>query len=240
MATYYRQISPNVNLVAISHAQQRQAPDVSWAGTIHNAVPVTAFPFARTKGAYALFLGRLAPEKGLSLAIDAARAAGVPLVIAAKHSEPEERAYFDAEVAPRLGPDVTWVGEVGGDRKLALLAGARCLLFPVRWEEPFGMVLIEALACGTPVVALRRGAVPEIITDGLTGLICDDPAQLPAALHRVRSIKPVDCRREVERRFDSATMAASYLLTYRRAIERAANGATARQSATAPVPARTG
>jgi glycosyltransferase involved in cell wall biosynthesis len=189
-----------------------------WAGVVHNAVRVLDFPLVVHKEDYALFLGRVCPEKGLPGAITAARAAGVHLLIAAKCVEPAERAYFDRAVRPLLGEGVTWLGEVGGERKLRLLGRARCLLFPIEWEEPFGMVLIEALACGTPVVALRRGAVPEVVTHGRTGLLADVAQELPRLVHEVTRIDPRVCRAEAELRFDVTRMAREYEAVYERIL----------------------
>jgi hypothetical protein len=157
---YYRNISRWVHLVAISDAQRTCAPGIPWRATVHNALDPAAYAMSTHKEEYALFLGRMCPEKGIPTAIRAARAAGVPLVIAAKCREAAERRYFDEVVAPLLGEDTRWVGEVGGAAKVDLLGRARCLLFPIDWEEPFGMVMIEAMACGTPVVATARGSVP--------------------------------------------------------------------------------
>jgi glycosyltransferase involved in cell wall biosynthesis len=186
---------------------------------VHNAVRVRDFPFTAAKDGYALFLGRVCPEKGLPTAISAARAAGIPLLIAAKCTEPPEREYFERMVRPALGRGTTWLGEVGGEQKRRLLARARCLLFPIDWEEPFGMVLIEALACGTPVVAMRRGAVPEVVSHGLTGLLAERAEQLPDLLHEVGHIDPRACRAEAERRFDVARMAADYEAVYERVLD---------------------
>ena len=155
----------------------------------------------------------------MHLAIDAARAADRRIVLAAKCFEPLEKAYFEAEIAPRLGPDTDWLGEVTSAEKKDLLSRAGCLLFPIQWEEPFGMVMIEALACGTPVVALRRGSVPEIVIDGLTGIVCDDLDQLPAALHQIDAIDPELCRKDVIDRFRPEVMAEGYEKAYRATIK---------------------
>jgi glycosyltransferase involved in cell wall biosynthesis len=216
LGRYYRMLSRNVHLVAISNAQRAAAPDIDWAATVHNAVPVADFPFQEDKEDYALFLGRICPDKGLCQAIDAARDADVRLVIAGKWSEPAEREYFRREVEPRLGEGVEWFGEASWRQKTELLCGARCLLFPIQWDEPFGMVMVEAMACGTPVVALRRGSVPEIVTDGVTGFVCDDVAQLPAALDKAAALEPRRCRLEAYRRFDVTLMAARYEDVYSR------------------------
>lgn len=220
MTRYYSQIGDVTGLVAISDAQRRAAPRIPWVGMVHNAVTVSKFPFRADKEEFALFLGRLSPDKGLPYAIDAAVAAGMPLRIAAKCNEPEEIEYFRAEVEPRLTDGVEWLGEVGGEDKLNLLAAARCLLFPICWEEPFGLVMIEAMACGTPVVALRRGSVPEVVVDGVSGYICDSPDELGAALQDVARLDPARCREVVSTRFDTATMVAGYSAIYRRLAER--------------------
>lgn len=238
LADYYREIGDSAGLVAISDRQRDLAPDLNWVGRVHNALHPGDWPFSATKGDYALFLGRFSPDKGPDLALHAAHEAGVPLVLAAKCSEPGERRYFEETIRPLLGPGDTVVGEADTTRKRALLAGARCLLFPVRWEEPFGMVLIEALACGTPVVALRAGAVPEIVTHGVTGLIADDPAALPAALHRVTALDPYDCRRAAETRFGVDGLAAGYEAAYRTVLLRHRNGRPAVARRPAPVGGR--
>jgi dihydrofolate reductase len=155
-------------------------------------IDVDSYPFRTSKDDYLLWLGRFHPDKGAHVAIDAARAAGRSIFLPGKCNEPAERAYLLEEISPRLGPDVWLFAEADAKAKRKLLAGAgaSCLLFPVCWEEPFGLVMVEALACGTPVVALDRGAVPEILLDGRTGFICRDPAGLPAAIQRVSSLDP--------------------------------------------------
>jgi glycosyltransferase involved in cell wall biosynthesis len=218
LAHYYRRICDSVALVAISEAQRTAAPALRWSGMVHNAVQVAEFPFRADKDDYALFLGRLSPDKGLHLAIEAAAEAGLRLVVAAKCQEPAERDYFRRQIAPRLHDGVEMLGEVKRDRKLDLLASARCLLFPICWEEPFGIVMIEAMACGTPVVALRRGSVSEVLTHGETGFICNNPAQLAPALRMVERLSPDRCRAEVANRFGAAGMAAGYEQIYRSAI----------------------
>ncbi|GAB3003427.1 glycosyltransferase family 4 protein [Saccharothrix stipae] len=215
---YYRRLNGSVHLVAISDAQRRQAPDLDWAGTVHNAIAVDRVPFRRDKEDFALFLGRAAPCKGIPEAIAAAAGAGIPLRIAAKCRQPDEQEYFDREVKPLLGAGVEWLGEVDREEKLALLTAARCLLFPIRWDEPFGMVMVEAMACGTPVVATRRGSVPEVVAHGETGFVCDDHESLVAALRRVDELSPDRCRAEVVRRFDVDLMAARYEDVYCEAV----------------------
>lgn len=211
---YYRALGDTVRLVAISDAQRAAAPDLAWTATVHNGIDVATFPYEPDKERFALFLGRFHPQKAPHLAIDAARAAGLPIVLAGKCNEPVERAYFDEHVRPRLGPDTTLPGVADATAKRDLLARASCLLFPICWGEPFGLVMVEAMACGTPVVALRRGSVPEIVVDGVTGIVCDHPEELPDAITRAQRLHPADCRAHAERRFDVPTMATGYERVY--------------------------
>jgi glycosyltransferase involved in cell wall biosynthesis len=217
---YYDALQDTVQLVSISAAQRAAAPHLPWVATVHNAVRTETFPFRNDKDDVALFLGRFHPDKAPHLAIDAARAAGLPIVLAGKCSEPIEREYFEREVQPRLGPDTILRGVANARAKRELLSRAKCLLFPICWEEPFGLVMIEAMACGTPVVALRRGSVPEVVTDGLTGIIVDEPAQLPDAVLRASTIEPAECRRMAETRFSVAAMAAGYEAAYATTLSR--------------------
>ncbi|MCF6733674.1 glycosyltransferase family 4 protein [Blastococcus sp. KM273129] len=218
MHRYYRDLGADVGLIGISHRQRELAPDLNWLGVVHNALRPEDWPFRAEKGDYALFLGRFHPQKAPHLALDAAHAAGVPLVLAGKCSEPVEQEYFDREVRPRLRSSDRLMGVADAKTKRELLAHARCLLFPIQWEEPFGMVMIEAMVCGTPVVALRGGAVAEVVTDGVTGLVCDHPDQLPAALAAVTGLNPHDCRASVIERFSADRMAEGYVAAYRQAI----------------------
>jgi glycosyltransferase involved in cell wall biosynthesis len=207
---YLAALGTEVQLVAISEAQRRAAPRLNWVGRVHNAVDVGSFPVGSGGGGYLLFLGRFSPDKGAHLAIDAARAAGRPLVLAGKLNEPAERAFFDKMIRPRLGPDVTYVGQADAARKRELYRDASALLFPICWDEPFGLVMVEAMACGTPVIALRRGSVPEVIVDGTTGFVLDDPADLPAAVDAVDRLDRAACRLHVEQHFDVDTMVSGY------------------------------
>ena len=154
-------------------------------------------------GPYVLFLGRMADDKGCHRAIEVARRAGIRILMAAKMREPWEMQYFAEKVEPLLGPDAVYLGEVSHERKLELLAGASALLFPIRWNEPFGMVMIEAMACGTPVLAFPEGAAPEVVTDGTTGFLCDDEDAMVEALGRLDELKREDCRLAVEGYFST-------------------------------------
>ncbi|MFD1152216.1 glycosyltransferase family 4 protein [Saccharothrix hoggarensis] len=215
MRRYYRELGGDVGLVAISDRQRELAPELNWVGTVHNALRVEDWPFRERKEDYALFLGRFHPDKAPHLALEAAHAAGVPLVLAGKCAEPVEKEYFEREVRPRLTDRDHVFGVADATEKRKLLAAARCLLFPIRWEEPFGMVMIEAMACGTPVVALRAGAVPEVVVDGVTGLVRDDPDELVSALHEVRDLDPAACRAHVAGHFGVDGLGAGYEAAYR-------------------------
>jgi glycosyltransferase involved in cell wall biosynthesis len=214
----YRALGSDVGMVAISRRQQELAPDLNWIGLAYNALKIETWEMQPQKEDYALFLGRHHPENAPHLALDAAHAAGVPLVLAGKCNEPLEKRYFDAEVRPRLGVNDTLHGVAGQTEKRKLLGGARCLVFPIQWEEPFGMVMIEAMASGTPVVALRKGAVPEVVDDGVTGIICDDVAELPEAIRRASDLDPAACRRRVEEMFTVDRLIDSYEAVYRKSL----------------------
>jgi glycosyltransferase involved in cell wall biosynthesis len=216
LADLYRAVAGAVPVIAISHHHARTAGDIPVGAVIHHGVDVDGFPLGTGDGGYALFLGRMSPDKRAHVAARVARQAGMPLRIAAKMREPAEYAYFEEHVAPLLGQDVEFVGEIGGDEKLELLSGARCLLNPIGWPEPFGMVMVEALACGTPVIATPNGAAPEIVTDAVTGfLACDEPA-LAAALERAGELDRAGCRKDAADRFSTERMVADHLDLYMR------------------------
>jgi glycosyltransferase involved in cell wall biosynthesis len=207
---YLSQLGTTVPLVAVSDAQRRAAPGLNWARRVHNGIDASSYPFGEGRDGYLLFLGRFCADKGVHLAIDAARVVGMPLVLAGKLNEPDERAYFDDAVRPRLGKDVAYVGEAGAELKRELYGAATALLFPICWEEPFGLVMIEAMACGTPVIAFRRGSVPEVVDHGRTGFVVDEPSELPGAIRRIEEIDRAACRRHVEQRFDVPVMVDGY------------------------------
>ncbi|MFB6981477.1 glycosyltransferase family 4 protein [Streptomyces scopuliridis] len=217
---YFSLLGDSVRLVAISSSQRATAPEMNWCATVHNGINPDNFRFQTKKENWILFLGQCVPHKGMHIAIDAAREAGVGIRIAAKCSEPAEIEYFDSEIRPRLceGDDVEWLNEVGGEQKKSLLSAARCLIFPIAWDEPFGMVMIEAMASGTPVVALNRGSVSEIVDNGVTGIVCDSPADLSAAIRRSAHLDPENCRRAAVSGFSSDLMAERYESAYASAI----------------------
>lgn len=222
LAGYYRAVGARVALVAISAAQAAAAPSVPVAEVIHHGIDVEAVPVGPGDGGYAVFLGRMSPQKGVVVAIRAARRAGRRLVIAAKMWEPDEVRYFEREVSPLLGADVTYVGQVAGAAKYELLGRAEALLNPISWHEPFGLVMAEALACGTPVLAFPHGSAPEIVDDGRTGFVCADEDDLATRLAEVRSLDRAACRAAAEARFSRRRMVARHLDLYRRVLGDAA------------------
>jgi glycosyltransferase involved in cell wall biosynthesis len=216
---YFRRLA--LPLVAVSEFQRRAAPDLPWAATIPHGVDISEYPYRSEKDDFVLFLGRLSPEKGAHLALDAALKAGVKLIVAGKCSAPAERRYFEEYVAPRLGADAEFVGEIYGSQRVDLLARACGVLVPSPWNEPFGLASVEALACGTPVIGLRRGSLPEIVDHGLTGWICDDPAELAHAIRRLGDLNPQACRDVVVQRYQTAMMVGRYESVYRRLVTEA-------------------
>ncbi|MFB8274316.1 glycosyltransferase family 4 protein [Nocardia colli] len=236
---YYREMGDDISLVAISDRQQELAPDLNWAGRVHNALHPEEWPFRAEKDDYALFLGRFNECKAPHLALEAAHAAGMPLVLAGKCSEPPEIKYFEEQVRPLLTDQDHVFGLADATDKRKLLAGAKCLLFPIRWEEPFGMVMIESMVCGTPVVALRGGAVAEVIVDGVTGRVCDDPAELTAAIAEVQTMDPAACRAHVEANFGADTLGRGYEQVYRKLMRarRRTGGYRRYQDQAIPMPA---
>ncbi|HEY3500301.1 MAG TPA: glycosyltransferase family 4 protein [Polyangiaceae bacterium] len=209
-------------LVSISNAQRAPVPGADFRATVYHGMPRDLHRFEPVAGDYLAFLGRASPQKGLDRAIRIALRSGQKLKVAARIC-PEERAYHAEVIEPLLreaGPLVEWVGEVAGDDKDRFLRGARALLFPIDWEEPFGLVMIEALATGTPVLAWRRGSVPEVLEDGTTGFIVDSIDDAVAALPALGCIDRRRCRSSFERRFGVERMAAEYVNVYRALGER--------------------
>jgi glycosyltransferase involved in cell wall biosynthesis len=214
LAVAYRAF-PEFPLVSISDDQRRPCPSWYWLRTVHHGLPTNLHPFAPVaEGGYLAFLGRICPEKRPDHAIEIARRAGIPLKIAAKVDRVDQ-AYFDQVIRPLLrDPLVEFVGEIGEQGKAAFLGDARALLFPIDWPEPFGLVMIEAMACGTPVIGYRRGSVPEVIEDGWTGFLVEDVAGAVAAVEKLDRLDRGMIRARFEQRFTARRMAKDYLAAY--------------------------
>jgi glycosyltransferase involved in cell wall biosynthesis len=231
LAEYLRCVDPVVSLVAISHAQRRLGAGLPWTATIHHGLKSDRpFKSAPSDGPV-LWLARFTADKGPDLAIRACQEAGVPLILAGKCNEPGEQQFLEDVIKPMLYPGVELLVNPGADQYCQLLELARCMLLPVRWEEPFGLVMLEAMAAGTPVVALNRGAVPEVIRHGETGMVCDDPAELADAVLAASTMDPAACTRHVLTSFSTDLMARRYERVYRRWAATGPVGASVQRAA---------
>jgi len=213
------QTFPSMPVVSISDAQRIPLPGLQWQGTVYHGLPEDLYTFQDTPGSYLAFLGRISPEKGIEQAIAIARQAGMPLKIVAKIDQ-VDRAYFQSVVQPLLDdPLVEYLGEMGERDKNAFLGQAYALLFPIDWPEPFGLVMIEALACGTPVIAYGRGSVPEVLEDGVTGWIVAGRDDAIQAIAQVSTLSRRRCRQTFEERFSATQMTQDYLRIYQQLLE---------------------
>jgi glycosyltransferase involved in cell wall biosynthesis len=208
---------PEIPLVSISDHQRLPVPPVNWRGTVYHGMPEDLFQQGRGDGGYLAFLGRICADKGILPAIEIARRAGLPLKVAAK-VDLADRAYFDREVKPVLAasPHVEFIGEINDAQKQDFLGRAKALLFPISWPEPFGLVMIESMACGTPVIAFNSGSVPEVMEDGLTGFVVTDVAQAATAVGLLDSLYRPSIRSRFEERFSVRAMARDYLRIYQK------------------------
>jgi len=204
---------PNAPFVSVSDSQRAPQPDLNWLGTVHHGTPPDLLRPCFAPDTYLAFLGRITPDKGPETAIRWAQAAGRSLRVAAKVPRGEKH-YFEKHVAPLMGDDIDFMGEVDDLEKQSFLGKAAALLFPIDWPEPFGLVMIEAMACGTPVIATRRGAVSEIIADGVTGFLVDSEQEALAAISRVAALDRRRVRDEFERRFTARRMTNDYVAIY--------------------------
>jgi glycosyltransferase involved in cell wall biosynthesis len=215
----YREFA-EMPLVSISDAQREPMPWVNWVDTVYHGLPADLYQPQKQPGKYLAFLGRTSPEKRVDRAIEIARRAGMPIKIAAK-VDVADKQYFDTEIRKLLDdPLVEFIGEIGERDKSDFLGNAYALLLPVDWPEPFGLVMIEAMACGTPVIAYRMGSVPEIIDEGITGYIVENLDQAVNAVHRIGSLDRGVCRRAFEERFSASRMCSNYLAVYQRLCDR--------------------
>ena len=207
---YYSLLQDKIHLVAISEAQRGDFPDLQYAATVHNGIELDTYPFREDKDDYLVYVGRATPDKGPVQAIEVAREAGLPLKMLVKRNEPFELAYWDETVAPKLHDEVEVFERVSHAVKADLLARARAMVFPIQWPEPFGLVMIEAMACGTPVVACPRGAATEIVSEGETGFLRSSIEDLAAAVGRVGECSSAACRARVAERFSTHAMVTGY------------------------------
>jgi glycosyltransferase involved in cell wall biosynthesis len=221
MIRFYGMVGPRLRFVAISESQRAQMPELPYVATIPNGIELKEWEFQPDKEDYLAYLGRFAPDKGAHLAVEVAHALGLPLVLAGKAAEPHEREYLATRVLPALGPLDDYRGEVSDAQKRKIFSRARCMLVPIQWAEPFGLVMAEAMACGTPVVAWRNGAAPEVVDDGRTGYIVDDLDEMIDAVKRIDRIDPAACRRHVEEKFSATAMVDAYERVYERVLDEA-------------------
>ncbi|MGH2723637.1 MAG: glycosyltransferase family 4 protein [Actinomycetota bacterium] len=213
MRRVYEGVADRAWFVALSEAQRAVMPEMRYAGVVHNGIDTSLYTYREEKDDFVLFLGRTHPDKGPRRAADAATLAGIPLVMAVKMAEEVEAVHWEKEVVPELPEGTTILQEIPHQEKADLLARARAVLFPIDWEEPFGLVMTEAMASGTPVIATPRGAVPEVVVDGETGFIVpveDYPEAAAEALSRLGDIDPAACRRHVEANFSKEKMVDDY------------------------------
>jgi glycosyltransferase involved in cell wall biosynthesis len=220
---FLRAVARQVNLVAISHAQQATVAGVEWRGVVHNAVdPAEYRPITKAgdKDDYLVELARINPDKGQHIAIEVARRTNMRLALAGK-VDPEADDYFEERIKPSLNGNVEWRENVKGKEKAQLLAKARAMVFPIQWEEPFGLAMVEAMVSGTPVIAFRHGAAPELVEQGVTGFLADDVDEMVDAVERVKEIDLKKCAQVAAERFGPARMADGYLTVYERSIEQA-------------------
>jgi glycosyltransferase involved in cell wall biosynthesis len=205
---------PNVPLVSISNSQRNHIPELNWVGTVLHGMPPLLLTPLDVQPTYLAFLGRISPEKGINSAISIARETGMELKIAAKVDKADWE-YFDSVIKPKIdGSTVEYLGEIGDHQKSKFLSGAQALLFPIAWPEPFGLAMIEAMACGTPVIAFNRAAVPEIVDDGVTGFIVADEKGAAAAIRNLGQLDRSKVRAHFEQRFSASRMAEAYLRIY--------------------------
>jgi glycosyltransferase involved in cell wall biosynthesis len=208
-------------VVTISESQMYNLPDLNHMGTVHNGLPMEHYPFGEKMGDYLLYVGRIAQEKGVHTVIDVAQMMDLPLIIAAKVDK-YDLSYFREYIEPRLSDRIKWVGEVDETERNRLMSGALCFLHPVYWREPFGLVLIEAMACGCPVVAFNRGSIPEIIVTGETGYVVEDLETMIEAVNNIGAIDRAKCRTRALTHFSAKKMADGYEAVYKKILEAAA------------------
>ena len=220
MVDWYRSLGERVHLVSISDSQREPAPDLNYAGRVYNGVPVEHYPYVEDKEDFLLFVGRAGHAKGPHVAVEVAKRTGSKLVMAVAIKEKAEQQHWDEVVVPSLTGNETILTEITLEAKADLMGRARAVLFPIDWPEPFGLVMAEANACGTPVLAFPRGAAPEVIADGETGFMCRDVDDMCDAVGRAASISAAACRARVEKHFSAEVMCEGYERVFERVLGR--------------------
>lgn len=216
----FESLGNRVNFVSISKSQAASLPNLNYIGNVYNGLSMDNYPFSKTQEGYLLFVGRISREKGVHIAIEVAQALDLPLIIAAKLDDAflPDIQYFEEEIKPKLSDQIRWIGEVTEDERNKLMSKALCFLHPISWKEPFGLVLIEALACGCPVVALNRGSIPEIIKNGEVGFVAEDLEQMVAAVANIGRINRSVCRQYSLTNFNATRMVRGYERIYEQVL----------------------
>ncbi len=215
---YMHNLFKNQSYISISNSQRQHAKQLNYVSTVYNGIDVERFTFNDNPKNYLLFLGRIHPHKGPEYAVKIAKKTNHKLIIAAK-IDPLEQTYFEKKIKPLIdGKQIKFVGEVNHKSKVELLKNAKAMISPIQWDEPFGMTNIEALACGTPVISIARGSIPEILVDGVTGYICDNVSQMIKRVSYIPKINRADCREHVTQNFSAKHMALAYIEAYKKVI----------------------
>lgn len=218
---FFKAFKNSVYYNSISDEQRRGLPELNYIATVYNAIDISSYEYSSDKKDFFLWLSRISPLKGPDLVIDVAKKAGVKLKMAGKIDAGSDTLFYESKVEPLIdGDQIQYLGEVTEEEKRELMRDARAFLFPITWPEPFGLVMAEAMACGTPVIATRNGSVPEVVADGLTGFVVDSVDEMVAAIKKLDLIEPAKCRQYAEERFGVARMTDDYETIYRQVIEK--------------------
>lgn len=219
---FYGKMKDRIFFNAISDYQRENFGDLNFVGTIYNGVDTNVYTYREDKEDYIFFIGRMNPEKGSHVAVEVAKRTGKKMVMVSKMTEPHEKAYFKEKVEPILkgAKNIELIGEIDTKTKIEMYQKASCVLFPIQWPEPFGLVMTEAMACGTPVLAMRNGSVPEVIAHGKTGFICDSVDDMVKAVAKADQLNPMDCRKHVEKHFSVDIQVENYVKAYEQILEK--------------------
>lgn len=215
---FYSKLGKKVNFVSISKAQAKPAPNLNWVGNVYNGLPMKDFPFSATHDGYLLYCGRLSMEKGAHIAINVAQSLNLPLIMAAK-LDFLDMPFFQEYIGHRLSSDIRWVGEVDDIERNRLMSKARCLLHPITWPEPFGLTMIEAMACGCPVIAINKGSIPEVIKNKKTGFVVENDEEMADAVDKIKNIDRKFCREYALENFSAERMTSDYEKIYEKLLQ---------------------